>query len=163
MTARKNQKKEKPMLDMHWAINITKSIDDPDEITVENIQTMFDGITDEIRRKIPYGISTLKRLERKSAAFGPFERPTHARTMPASELDDDHKDFFGNQWAFLALPMVFKEFHEPVWTVRKIFVCSKYPECTGHQNFKGSCTSCKSKGEKFVKTIEIRDWERKFS
>jgi len=163
LTERKHQRKEKTLVDMHWAINITKAIDEPEDITLENIQTLIENITDEIMKKMPYGVSTLKHLERKSAAFGPFERPTHARTMPASDLDEEHKDFFGNQWAFLALPMVFKEFHEPVWTVRKVFVCSTYPECTHHQNFKGSCTECKSKGIKFVPTIEVRDWDRRFA
>ena len=76
---------------MHWAINITKAIDEPEDITLENIQTLIDNITDEIMKKMPYGVSTLKHLERKSAAFGPFERPTHARTMPASDLDEEHK------------------------------------------------------------------------
>ena len=37
---------------MHWAINITKAIDEPEDITLENIQTLIDNITDEIMKKI---------------------------------------------------------------------------------------------------------------
>ena len=162
MTVRKNQQKKKPQLKMHWAINLNKSIEDSDERTVENVDKMMKEIVDEISKKTPYGISTLGHLERKEAAFGPFERSTHARTMPPSDLNNEHKDFFGNQWAFLSLPMAFKEYQEPVWTVKKVFVCSTYPECKGHQHYKGSCHVCKGKGTKFVKTVEIRDWDKKF-
>ena len=169
MTARKGQQRkgqpEEPKKAgwMFWAINVTKA-------TEGSIKTKedewFDETTKDIMKgfydRIPHRLSTLAHFERNDCAYGPFERSTHAEHMTPSTLDDGNKDFEGNLWWIIKLPMVFQEFQEPIWTVQTVFLCSTHPACEGTQRFKGSCSKCKSEGRNFIPTIQIRDWDKKF-
>jgi hypothetical protein len=96
-------------------------------------------------------------MEQQELAFGPFETKKHAAYMIPSTLDEDGKDWKGDEWTYAQLPMIWEEYILPNYQVPRYFWCR---ECKNTQNFKGSCSTCRSNGEQFVPTIEIKDWER---
>lgn len=98
-------------------------------------------------------------LKATGAAFGPFQTNQHAHAMPASELDEHGKDYFGDMWCIVSDKATeATEFIRPMLADSRLYVCS-VSECVGVQRFKGSCSKCKSEGKEFTPTIEIRDWD----
>tara|TARA_B100000287_G_scaffold400401_1_gene419597 strand:- start:3974 stop:4492 length:519 start_codon:yes stop_codon:yes gene_type:complete len=118
-------------------------------ILEETLQLLASGMAWEFT---PIGI-----MEQQDQAFGPFETKKEASYMIPSVLDEEGKDWKGQSWTYGQLPMIWDEFIEPNYQVPRYFWCRK---CGGTQTFKGSCSTCKSNGEQFVPTIEIKDWNR---
>jgi hypothetical protein len=148
---------------MYWAINVTKATEgEVSETDDEWFQETTDSIMKGFKDKIPFQLTTLAHFERKDCAYGPFETQIHAEHMTPSGLNEANRDFENTQWWILKLPMVFREFQEPIWTVQTVFLCSTFPECDGTQRFKGSCSKCKAQGKSLIPTIQIRDWDKKY-
>ncbi len=149
---------------MYWAIKI---IDD--KTITETKQNILAELTEEVRKGVPRTMSNLAYLKRVNQAFGPFHKMSHATAMAPSDLDELGIDFFGSKWAMVELPMIYKEFDEPIWTVKKVYVCSKSDArtetdgCSSHQRFPGSCSECKSAGMNLVPTVQVRDWDGRYS
>lgn len=148
---------------MYWAV---KSQDDRSAEELTN--DLLEEVKSELEKGVPRGMSQLAFLKRTSVAFGPFAKRSHALAMASSNLDEEGLDFYGVRWVVLELPMIYKQFEEPIWTVKKVFVCSKADArtptngCNSHQRFPGSCSQCKSNGENLVATVQVRDWEGRY-
>ena len=148
---------------MYWAVICTDN-KTPEEVSDE----ILNEVKQELEKGVPRGMSQLAFLKRTSVAFGPFARRSHALAMAPSELDEHGVDFFGSRWVVIEIPMIYKEFDEPIWTVKKVFVCSKKDArtetngCDSHQRFPGSCSKCKVEGENLVPTVQVRDWAGRY-
>lgn len=148
---------------MHWAVKLAEN-QSADEVADELTQI----VAEELKKGVPRGMSQLAYLKRTGQAFGPFQKHSHAIAMAPSDVDDAGRDFYGEHWAFIELPMIYREFEEPIWTVKKYFVCSKSDArtstegCDSFQRFPGSCSKCKADGEALVATVQIRDWAGRY-
>ena len=148
---------------MYWALKCEDST--PQQLSEKILQE----VKKELAKGVPRGMSQLAFLKRTGLAFGPFAKYSHASAMAPSELDEHGVDFYGSVWVVIELPMIYKEFDEPIWTVKKVFVCSKGDSrtetngCDSHQRFPGSCSKCKADGENLVPTIHVRDWQGRYS
>ena len=148
---------------MYWAV---KCNDDktPEEVSTE----ILEEVKQELDKGVPRGMTQLAYLKRTGVAFGPFAKKSHALAMAPSELNEQGIDFYGSRWVVIELPMIYKEFDEPIWTVKKVFVCSKADArtetsgCESHQRFPGSCSGCKASGENLVPTVQVRDWAGRY-
>ena len=148
---------------MYWAV---KCNDDktPEEVSTE----ILEEVKQELEKGVPRGMTQLAYLKRTGVAFGPFVKKSHALAMAPSELNEQGIDFYGSRWVVIELPMIYKEFDEPIWTVKKVFVCSKADArtetsgCESHQRFPGSCSECKASGENLVPTVQVRDWAGRY-
>jgi len=98
-------------------------------------------------------------LHGTGVSFGPFESEKNASMMPASVLNEESVDFFGDMWAIVAGETGPRTvFFKPRVNDARMYVCTD-AECNGVQRFKGSCSKCKGAGKELVPTREVRDFD----
>lgn len=115
---------------------------------------------DQLEKETIFRLTSLGYHMMRDEAFGPFKEKGHAEFIIPSPLDEEGRDWKGEKWVIVRLPMVQKEFLIPHWQVRRVYLCEA---CGNKQPFKGSCAQCRSEGTNFQPTIEIKDWEGEIS
>ena len=142
-----------------FIINATRAGREEIETFEEHTRKSFAETIDLLRQGIAYEFTPVGIMEQRDQAFGPFEDRKTASFMIPSELDEKGKDWKGHRWTYGVLPMIWETFVDPNFQVPRVYWCR---ECNQAQSFKGSCGHCKSNGKKFVKTLEVKDWEGDF-
>lgn len=149
----------------HYAINLSKDMQYNLESPSQYARKVANTTTNQMSQGMPFDFTMLGQILVTEAAFGPFEKLEHAKFMPPSELDEKNRDWKGQRWTFVTIPMFEFEkttqgwadsFFVPDWTVQRVWICTT---CEARQAFKGSCAKCKMQGMEFQKTIEVKDWD----
>ncbi len=152
--------KEKPQKNIVskaiFIINATKAArEEYEEANEYAVQALSETI-ELLRHGNAFEFTPIGIMNQREQAFGPFKTKKLASYMIPSILDSQGKDWKGHVWTFGTLPMIWEEYLEPNYQVPRVYWCKK---CGHSQAFKGSCGHCRSQGDKYIPTIEIKDWE----
>ena len=153
------KKEQKRIVQATFIINATKACMEELEDYQTYTENSFIETIELLRKGIAYEFTPVGIMEQREQAFGPFENRKTASFMIPSELNSEGKDWKGQRWTYGVLPMIWETFVDPNFQVPRVYWCEK---CGKTQSFKGSCGHCKSNGEKYVPTKEIKDWEGDF-
>ena len=137
-----------------FIINATKAAREEYQEVDEYTTNAFSETIELLRQGNAFEFTPIGIMSQREQAFGPFKTKKLASYMIPSILDGQGKDWKGHVWTFGILPMIWEEYLEPNYQVPRVYWCKK---CGHSQAFKGSCGSCRSKGDKYIPTIEIKD------
>ena len=139
-----------------FIINTTRAAREEVEDGIEHTKAAIQETLSLLASGTAWEFTPLGIMEQREHAFGPFETKKLAAHMIPSVLDEEGRDWKGHIWTYGTLPMIWDDFLDPNFQVPRAYWCRK---CGKFQTFKGSCSTCRANGHKFVPTIEIKDWE----
>jgi len=139
-----------------FIVNATKAAKEEYEECIEYTKDAISETIELLRQGNAFEFTPIGIMNQREQAFGPFENKKLAPYMTPSILNEQGKDWKGHVWAYGTLPMIWEEYLEPNYQVPRVYWCKK---CEHSQPFKGSCGNCKSNGEKYVPTQQIKDWD----